>query len=65
MIEVEGVSSARVDAQDGLLIETTDREKLQSELPRIAVDVRAGIKSLDMPDAGLEAVFDYLVEAGG
>jgi ABC-2 type transport system ATP-binding protein len=65
LLGVEGVTSARLDPSGGLLLETTDLERLQSELPRIAVEERAGIQSLDTPDAGLEAVFDYLVEAGG
>jgi ABC-2 type transport system ATP-binding protein len=61
LIDLDGVASVRLDGET-LLIETTDLERLQSELPRIAASAQAGIKSLDTPDAGLEAVFDYLVE---
>jgi ABC-2 type transport system ATP-binding protein len=45
----------------GLSLETGDIEKLFAELPRLAAETRAGIQSLEATDAGLEAVFDYLV----
>jgi ABC-2 type transport system ATP-binding protein len=44
-----------------LSLETTDIEALFSRLPALAAEVRAGIRSLESTDAGLEAVFDYLV----
>jgi ABC-2 type transport system ATP-binding protein len=65
LIAVGGVTSVRLDGDEGLHLETTDLERLQSELPRIAGAAKAGIKSLDTPDSGLEAVFDYLVETSG
>jgi hypothetical protein len=42
-------------------VETRDLEALYDRLPAIAAAERAGIESLESPDAGLEAVFDYLV----
>ena len=42
-------------------VETADLDGFQRALPRVAVDTRAGIHSVETPDAGLEAVFDYLV----
>jgi ABC-2 type transport system ATP-binding protein len=62
LVAVEGVASVRLDGEL-VMIETTDLARFESELPRIATDERAGIKSLDTPDAGLEAVFDYMVES--
>ncbi|MEO6595635.1 MAG: ABC transporter ATP-binding protein [Planctomycetota bacterium] len=61
LMAVDGVASVRLDG-DLVMVETTDLARFEAELPRIAVDERAGITSLDMPDAGLEAVFDYMVE---
>jgi len=62
LIELEEVSSVRLSS-DGrsLSLETSDIERLFADLPRIAAQVRAGIQSLEATDAGLEAVFDYLV----
>ena len=42
-------------------METSDLDGFLGALPAIAAATRAGIQSLDTPDAGLEAVFDYLV----
>ena len=44
-----------------LRLETWDIERFQAELPRVASAERAGVQSLHSSDAGLEAVFDYLV----
>lgn len=63
VLAIEGVSSVRLDDHGRLRIETTDIDRFERELPAIAADERAGIESLDTPDAGLEAVFDYLVES--
>ena len=63
LLAVDGVLGVRLE-RDRLLVETRDLPRLESELPRIASDERAGIRSLETPDAGLEAVFHYLVEAG-
>jgi ABC-2 type transport system ATP-binding protein len=62
LLEMDEVSSVRL-AGDGrsLSLETSDIEKLFADLPRIAARVQAGIQSLEATDAGLEAVFDYLV----
>lgn len=46
---------------EGLSIETFDIERFFEELPAIAASEHAGIQQLETMDAGLEAVFDYLV----
>ena len=62
LLALGGVASVRV-SEDGrvLGVETRDLEALYDRLPAIAAAERAGIESLESPDAGLEAVFDYLV----
>jgi ABC-2 type transport system ATP-binding protein len=45
----------------GLSLETRDVDGFFARLPAIADAERAGILALESPDAGLEAVFDYLV----
>lgn len=56
------VAAARL-APDGATIdlETYDIEGFFRALPEIARTERAGIQSMETADAGLEAVFDYLV----
>jgi ABC-2 type transport system ATP-binding protein len=62
LIDLPQVSSLRLSSDGvGLSLETTDVEQLFADLPRIAAEARAGIQSLEATDAGLEAVFDYLV----
>jgi ABC-2 type transport system ATP-binding protein len=62
VVEMPGVRGVRISA-DGteLGVETSDLDGFLGALPAIAASARAGIQSLDTPDAGLEAVFDYLV----
>ncbi len=62
VVELPGVRGLRISA-DGteLGVETSDLDGFLASLPGIAASTRAGIQSLDTPDAGLEAVFDYLV----
>ena len=62
LLELEEVSSVRL-GPDGrtVSLETNDIEKLFADLPHVAARARAGIQSLEATDAGLEAVFDYLV----
>jgi ABC-2 type transport system ATP-binding protein len=62
LIESRTVSAVRMTNDDrGLALETFDIERFFQELPRIASAERAGIQRLETMDAGLEAVFDYLV----
>lgn len=62
LIELPVVSAVRLSPDGtGLSLETSDVERLFTDLPRIAAEARAGIQSLEATDAGLEAVFDYLV----
>ena len=68
LLALDGVASVRVDPARGdgpgvVRVETTDLDLFQSSLPRVAVDTAAGIRSVETPDSGLEAVFDYLVES--
>jgi len=62
VLDLPGVQSLRV-SRDGasLGIETFDLEGFLAALPAAAARSRAGISSLETPDAGLEAIFDYLV----
>ncbi len=62
LIESRTVSAVRMTNDDrGLALETFDIDRFFEELPRIASAERAGIQRLETMDAGLEAVFDYLV----
>lgn len=62
LIELPEILALRLAADGtGLSIETTDIERLFERLPAIAATARAGIHSLESTDAGLEAVFEYLV----
>ncbi len=61
-LETRTVSAVRMTNDDrGLALETYDIDRFFEELPRIAAAERAGIQRLETVDAGLEAVFDYLV----
>jgi len=62
LLALEEVSSVQV-AADGasLSLETRDVEAFFAHLPEIAQAERAGIESFESTDAGLEAVFDYLI----
>lgn len=64
LLEIEGVSSVRLEPDGRIVLETGDLPRFSRELPRIAAAERAGIESFESTDAGLEAVFDYLVESG-
>jgi len=62
LIGFEDVSSVVVGAAgDRLTVETRDIARFFERLTPTAAELRAGIHSLESPDAGLEAVFDYLV----
>ena len=62
LLDLPGVGSLRISADGTSLgVETHDLEGFLAALPRTAASVRAGIQSLETPDAGLEAVFEYLV----
>jgi ABC-2 type transport system ATP-binding protein len=62
LIELPEVSALSLAADGSALsLETADVERLFDDLPAIAAEARAGIQTLEATDAGLEAVFDYLV----
>jgi ABC-2 type transport system ATP-binding protein len=62
VLDLPGVGALRI-SRDGtsLGVETHDLEGFLAARPRAAAGARAGIESLATPDAGLEAVFEYLV----
>jgi ABC-2 type transport system ATP-binding protein len=64
LLAVEGVSSVRLEPDSRLILETSDLPSFEHGLSAIAATERAGIQSFEPLDAGLEAVFDYLVEQG-
>ena len=62
VLDLPGVRSIRL-SEDGssLGVETSDLEGFLAGLGPVARETKAGIRSLETPDAGLDAVFDYLV----
>ncbi len=63
LVELGGVTSLRIDDAEGRLwVEAANLDSFLRSLTRIAADERVGVAELDSPDAGLEAVFDYLVD---
>ena len=62
IVELVDVRSVRLVPEEGRLsVETHEIESFLARLTAIAAEEKAGIKSLESPDASLEAVFDYLV----
>ena len=58
----EDVRTVRVgDDGEHLSVETVDAPGFHRRLTHLAAEGRYGIRALDQADAGLEAVFDYLV----
>lgn len=61
LLDLDGVTAVRL-GDDGLLdVETSRLEELQSRLPAIAAEQRAGVRGLQVSDASLDALFDDLV----
>ena len=61
LVEFEDVRSVRVTDAGPLVVETGDLERFFAQLTPVAAAERAGIQTIESSDAGLEAVFDYLV----
>lgn len=62
LVGLEHVTSLRLNAAEGLLtVETRDLDRFHRELTPLAASERVGLRGLESTDAGLEAVFDYLV----
>jgi ABC-2 type transport system ATP-binding protein len=61
IIDFEDVTSVRVPDEGRLSVETRDIERFMQEFTRVAAEERAGVRTLESPDASLEAVFDYMV----
>jgi ABC-2 type transport system ATP-binding protein len=60
-LQYDHVGAIRFQDEEGLDVETRDVETFFKDLPALATELGVGIKSLESPDADLEAVFDYLV----
>lgn len=61
LLELDGVTAVRL-GDDGLIdVETSRLEELQTRLPAIATQERAGVRGLSVSDASLDALFDDLV----
>ncbi|MCY2961889.1 MAG: ABC transporter ATP-binding protein [Planctomycetota bacterium] len=61
LLDVDGVTAVRL-GDDGLLdVETSRLDELQTRFPAIAAAERAGVSSLSVSDASLDALFDDLV----
>ena len=63
MMSDENVLATRVEGED-IEIETRDLESFLTHLPATVKATNAGVKFLESPDGGLEAVFDYMVGPG-
>ena len=61
IVEFEDVRSVQVRDDGPLVVETGDIERFFRQLTPVAAAERAGIQTIESSDAGLEAVFDYLV----
>jgi ABC-2 type transport system ATP-binding protein len=58
----EDVLSVRIaPGEERLMVETHSLERFQTQFTAAAAAERAGVRTLESPDASLEAVFDYLV----
>lgn len=61
LLGLDGVAAVRL-GDDGLIdVETSRLDELQARLPGIAAQERAGVRSLSVSDASLDALFDDLV----
>ena len=61
LVKMEVVSSVRFGKEQHLSVETSDVDRFFRELTPLAARTKPGIQELESVDAGLEAVFDYLV----
>ncbi len=55
------VVDVRFEGDDGVVMETRDRDRLFGLLPGLAADGGLDIREITSPDDNLQAVFDYLV----
>ena len=59
----DGLRAVRVDDEAGTVtLETRDLDELCRRVTALAAQQPLGVRGLDSVDAGLEAIFDYLVE---
>ncbi|MBL8862822.1 MAG: ABC transporter ATP-binding protein [Planctomycetes bacterium] len=61
LLTLDGVSAVRVGEDGALEVETRDLAELETRLPALAAEVRAGVRRLAIADASLDALFDELV----
>ncbi|MFQ5838890.1 MAG: ABC transporter ATP-binding protein [Thermoplasmata archaeon] len=57
----EHVAEIAFNADGSLVVRTRDPERFYGELPRMVVESRIPVRSMESPDDDLEAVFRYLV----
>ncbi|MEM7305527.1 MAG: ABC transporter ATP-binding protein [Planctomycetota bacterium] len=63
LVPWEDVRAVRIDQDAGrVTVETADADRFHRRLTALAARDGFGVRSLESVDAGLEAVFDYLVE---
>lgn len=63
LVRLEVVTSVKVsDEKQHVVVETNNVERFFQDLTPLAAQIQAGITELESADAGLEAVFDYLVK---
>ena len=58
----EAVTSVTMEAEDSILLLTDDLPTLQLQLPRVARDAGAVLRTVEPQDESLESVFTYIVE---
>ena len=58
----EAVTSVTMEAEDSILLLTDDLPTLQMQLPRVARDAGAVLRTVEPQDESLESVFTYIVE---
>ena len=62
LIGSEAVTSVTMEADESILLLTNDLPTLQTELPRVARDAGAILRTVEPQDESLESVFTYIVE---
>ena len=58
----EAVTSVTMETEDSILLQTNDLPTLQMQLPRVARDAGAILRTVEPQDESLESVFTYIVE---
>lgn len=61
LVAFPDVTSVRLSDEEHLSVQTRSIEAFFNQLTSVVAEDRVGLRGLESPDAGLEAVFDYLV----